>query len=59
MEGKAMQRKRRNDKADNKWAATTTNNTLTMTHSGRGKNTHLSQTAKTMLLGALIATPRQ
>jgi hypothetical protein len=35
-----MQKKRRNDKADNKWAATTVNNTPTMKNSGRGKNTH-------------------
>jgi hypothetical protein len=40
VEGKAMQKKRRNNKADNKRAATTANNTLTMKNSGRGKNTH-------------------
>jgi hypothetical protein len=40
VEGKAMQKKRRNDKADNKWAVTTANNTPTMKNSGRGKNTH-------------------
>jgi hypothetical protein len=40
VEGKAMQKKRRNDKADNKWAATTANNTPTMKNGGRGKNTH-------------------
>jgi hypothetical protein len=37
VEGKAMQKKRRNDKADNKWAATTTNNTATTKNGGRGK----------------------
>jgi hypothetical protein len=40
VEGKATQKKRRNDKADNKRAATTANNTLTMMNGGRGKNTH-------------------
>jgi hypothetical protein len=40
VEGKATQKKRRNDKANNKWAVTTTNNTLTMKTGGRGKNTH-------------------
>jgi hypothetical protein len=40
LEGKATQKKRRNDKADNKWAATTTNNTPRMKNGGRGKNTH-------------------
>jgi hypothetical protein len=40
VEGKAMQKKRRNDKADNKWAAMTVNNTPTMKTGGRGKNTH-------------------
>jgi hypothetical protein len=40
VEGKAMQKKRRNNKADNKWAAMTANNTLTMKTGGRGKNTH-------------------
>jgi hypothetical protein len=44
MEGRAMQKKRRNDKADNKRAATTTNNTLTMKNGGRGKNTHQPRT---------------
>jgi hypothetical protein len=39
VEGKAMQRKRRNDKADNKRAATTANNTPTKKTSRRGKNT--------------------
>jgi cytoskeletal protein RodZ len=43
VEGKAAQRKRRNDKADNKWAATTTNNTPTMKNGGRGKTTHQPQ----------------
>jgi hypothetical protein len=40
VEGKAAQKKRRNDKADNKWAATTANNTPTTKNGGRGKNTH-------------------
>jgi hypothetical protein len=42
MEGKAMQKKRRNDRADNEWAMTTTNNTPKTMNSGRGKNTHQS-----------------
>jgi hypothetical protein len=40
VEGKAMQKKRSNDKADNKRAATTVNNTPTTKNGGRGKNTH-------------------
>jgi hypothetical protein len=40
VEGKAAQKKRRNEKADNKWAATTANNIPKMTNGGRGKNTH-------------------
>jgi hypothetical protein len=40
MEGKATQKKRRNNKADNKWAVITVNNTPTMKTGGRGKNTH-------------------
>jgi hypothetical protein len=40
IEGKVVQKKRRNDKADNKRAATTANHTLKTTNSGRGKNTH-------------------
>jgi hypothetical protein len=44
MEGKAVQKKRRNDKAANKQAATTANNTLTMKTGGRGKTTHQPQT---------------
>jgi hypothetical protein len=44
LEGKATQKKRRNDKADNKWAATTANNTPTMKNGGRGKNTHQPRT---------------
>jgi hypothetical protein len=40
VEGKAMQRKRRNEKADNKWAAITTTNTLIIKNGGRGKNAH-------------------
>jgi hypothetical protein len=43
VEGKATQKKRRNDEADNKWAATTVNNTLTMKNGGRGKSTHQPQ----------------
>jgi hypothetical protein len=44
VEGKATQKKRRNDKADNKRAATTANNTPTTKNGGRGKNTHQSRT---------------
>jgi hypothetical protein len=40
VEGKAVQKNRSNDKADNKWAATTANNTPTTKTGGRGKNTH-------------------
>jgi hypothetical protein len=43
VEGKAVQKKRRNDKANNKWAATTANNTPKMMKGGRGKNTHEPQ----------------
>jgi hypothetical protein len=44
VEGKAMTKKRRNNKADNKPAATTVNNTPTMKTGGRGKNTHQPRT---------------
>jgi hypothetical protein len=44
VEGKATQKKRRKDKANNKWAATTVNNTLTTKNGGRGKNTHQPRT---------------
>jgi hypothetical protein len=44
VEGKAVQKKRRNDKADNKRAVTTTNNTPTTKNRGRGKNTHQPRT---------------
>jgi hypothetical protein len=44
VEGKATQKKRRNDKADNKRAATTANNTPTTKTGGRGKNTHQPRT---------------
>jgi hypothetical protein len=44
VEGKAAQKKRRNDKADNKWAVSTTNNTPTTKNGGRGKNTHQPRT---------------
>jgi hypothetical protein len=40
VEGKAAQKKRRNEKADNNRAATTANNTLRMKTGGKGKNTH-------------------
>jgi hypothetical protein len=40
VQGNAAQKKRRNDKADNKRAATTANYTPKMTNGGRGKNTH-------------------
>jgi hypothetical protein len=39
MEGKAVQKKRRNNKADNEQATTTANHTPKMTNGGRGKNT--------------------
>jgi hypothetical protein len=42
--GKAAQKKRKNDKADNKWAATNANNTPTTKNGGRGKNTHQPRT---------------
>jgi hypothetical protein len=45
VEGKATQNKRRNDMADNKWAATTASNTPTMKNGGRGKKTHQPQTS--------------
>jgi hypothetical protein len=44
VEGTATQKKRRKDRADNKWAATTANNTRTMKNGGRGKNTHQPRT---------------
>jgi hypothetical protein len=40
VEGKATQKKRRNEKADNKRTATAANNTPTTKNGGRGKNTH-------------------
>jgi hypothetical protein len=40
VEGKATLRKRRNKKADNKWAGTTASNTPTTKNGGRGKKTH-------------------
>jgi hypothetical protein len=40
VEGKATQKKGRNDKGDNKRAATTTNNTPTTKNGGRGNKTH-------------------
>jgi hypothetical protein len=44
VEGKAVQKKRRNDKAANKRVVTTANNTPTMKTGGRGKTTHQPQT---------------
>jgi hypothetical protein len=44
VEGKAMQKKRRNDKADNKRTATAANNTPTTKNCGRGQNTHQPRT---------------
>jgi hypothetical protein len=44
VEGKATQKKRKNDKADNKRAVTTANNTPTTKNGGRGKNTHQPRT---------------
>jgi hypothetical protein len=40
VKGKAAQKKRRNEKADNTRAATTASNTPRTTNGGRGKNTH-------------------
>jgi hypothetical protein len=40
VEGKATQKKRSNEKADNKWTATASNKTPTTKNGGRGKNTH-------------------
>jgi hypothetical protein len=40
VEGKATQKKRRNEKADNKGTAIAANNTPTTKNGGRGKNTH-------------------
>jgi hypothetical protein len=40
VEGKATLRKRRNEKADNKWALTIANNTPTTKNGGRGKKNH-------------------
>jgi hypothetical protein len=44
VEGKATQKKRRNDKADNKWAVTTANHTPKTMNGGRGKNAHQPRT---------------
>jgi hypothetical protein len=44
VEGKAAQKKRRNDKADNKRATTTANHTPKTTNGGRGKNTYQPRT---------------
>jgi hypothetical protein len=44
VKGKATQKKRRNDKADNKWTAKTANNTPTTKNGGRGKNTYQPRT---------------
>jgi hypothetical protein len=44
VEGKGTQKKRRNDKADNKWATTTANHTPKTTNAGRGKKTHQPRT---------------
>jgi hypothetical protein len=44
VEGKATQKKIRNDKDDNKRATTTTNNTATMKNGGRGKHNHQPRT---------------
>jgi hypothetical protein len=42
--GKAAQKKSRNEKADNKWAAANASNTPTTKNGGRGKTTHQPQT---------------
>jgi hypothetical protein len=44
VEGKAAQKRRRNDKADKERTATTANNTPTTKNGGRGKNTHQART---------------
>jgi hypothetical protein len=40
VEGKAAQKKRRNDKADNRWAVTAANNSMTTKTGRMGKTTH-------------------
>jgi hypothetical protein len=44
VEGKKAQKKRRNDKADNKWAMETSNKPPTTKTGGRGKTTHQPRT---------------
>jgi hypothetical protein len=60
VEGKAAQRKKRNEKADNKRAATTMNNTPTTKNGGRGKNTHQprTNTPSAVTLGTVSAVQR-
>jgi hypothetical protein len=50
VEGNTTQEKRRNDKADNKWAVTTVHNTPTTKNGGQGKNTHQPQTSRAEVL---------
>jgi hypothetical protein len=40
MEGKAMQRKKKNEDVDKTWTKETSNKPLTMKNSGWGKNSH-------------------
>jgi hypothetical protein len=47
VEGKAPQKKRRNEKADNKWATETSNKPPTTKTGGRGKNSHQPRTTNT------------
>jgi hypothetical protein len=47
VEGKAAQKKRRNEKADNKWAMETSNKPPTTKTGGRGKNSHQPRTTNT------------
>jgi hypothetical protein len=47
VEGKAVQKKRRNEKADNKWATETSNKPPTTKTGGRGKNSDQPRTTNT------------
>jgi regulator of replication initiation timing len=47
VEGKAAQKKRRNEKADNKWAMEPSNKPPTTKTGGRGKNSHQPRTTDT------------
>jgi hypothetical protein len=47
VEGKAAQKKRKNEKADNKWATETSNKPPTTKTGGQGKNSHQPRTTNT------------